>query len=416
MLTIRMDGGIKNNHWYMSEKSIEEVLLWIDAQRDAMLQLLEKLVAIDSGSYNKAGVDRVGEVIEAHLAEEGVATERIPHDVMGDCIRATVPGSESTLPHVLLMGHRDTVFPDGTAAERPFTIHGGQAHGPGVADMKAGLVMNTFLLQAFHRFKVLANPLVALYTSDEEVASPSSRPVIEAAAQGALAALNAEAGRPGGKVVTVRKGSCFLSFRVTGKAAHAGVRPEDGISAIEAVCRIVQALHALTDYESGMTVNVGKISGGDTFNTVAPWAEAQMDLRFKTIEDRERLLTEVRKIITACHLAGTTAEILDEHGFLPLAESAEGNRLFEVYRAAAASEGITCEGVATGGAADSGITANLGVPTICGVGPEGGDFHSPQEFMLVETMVPRSRIAARVIYELAAQGQGTQETQGTKRT
>lgn len=397
----------------MSTEKLDDILGWIDGQHDAMLQLLEKLVSIDSGSYNKAGVDRVGEVIEAHLAAEGIATERIPHDVMGDCLRATVPGSAPLLPHLLLMGHRDTVFPDGTAAERPFGMDSGKARGPGVADMKAGLVMNSFLLQAFNRCKVLSHPLVALYTSDEEVASPSSRRVIEATAEGALAALNAEAGRPGGKVVTVRKGSCFLSFRVTGKAAHAGVRPEDGVSAIEAVSRIIQALHALTDYQSGMTVNVGKVKGGDAFNTVAPWAEAHVDLRFRTVDDRQRLLAEVRRIINTCHLAGTTAEILDEHGFLPLAASEEGQRLFEVYQAAAASEGIACEGVATGGAADSGITANLGVPTICGVGPEGGDFHSPQEFLLVDTMVPRARIAARVIYELATREQGSQEARHT---
>lgn len=366
-----------------------------------MIDLLRMLVSIDSGSYNKVGVDRVGDVIAKYLEAAGISTECIPHAVMGDCIRATVPGCESGRPHVLLMGHRDTVFPDGTAAERPFSICDGRAHGPGVADMKVGLVMNTFLLEAFHRFNILPSPLVGLYTSDEEVASPSSRAVIEATAKGALAVFNAEAGRPGGKVVTSRKGSCFLAFRVTGKAAHAGVKPEDGVSAIEALCHKIQALHALTDFDSGMTVNVGIVKGGDTFNTVAPWAEACVDLRFRTLHDRALLLGAVKAIITACHLPGTTAEILDEHGFLPLSPSPGGDQLFDAYCAAAASEGVQCEGIATGGAADSGITANLGIPTICGVGPEGGDFHSPHEYLLVDTIVQRARIAARTIHRVA---------------
>lgn len=387
----------------MTKNKLDEVLCWIDSQQDAMIHLLRALVSIDSGSYNKAGVDQVGDVISRHLAAAGIQTECIPHAVMGDCIRATVGGTEAGRPHILLLGHRDTVFPDGTAAQRPFNIVNGRAHGPGVADMKAGLVMNTFLLQAFHRAGGLATPLVGLYTSDEEVASPSSKAVIEATAKGALAVFNAEAGRPGGRVVTSRKGSCCMTFRVTGKAAHAGVKPEDGISAIEALCRKIQQLHALTDFASGMTVNVGVVKGGDTFNTVAPWAEAQVDLRFRNLLDRDKLIGAVKNIITSCHLPGTTAGITDEHGFLPLSPSPGGDRLFADYRAAAASEGVQCEGVATGGAADSGITANLGIPTICGVGPEGADFHSPHEYMLVDTFVQRTRIAARTIFQVATQ-------------
>lgn len=385
----------------MKEDGLSGVLGWIDSQRDAMVELLRELVSIDSGTYNKAGVDRVGETIARRLEAVGIQVERIPHEVMGNCVRATVRGAGEGCPPILLLGHCDTVFPDGTAAARPFSISGERAYGPGVSDMKAGLVMNTFLLMAFYRFQVLATPLVGLYTADEEVASPSSRAVIEATAKGALAAFNAEAGRPGGKVVVSRKGSIFIRFRVNGKAAHAGVQPEAGISAIEAICRKVQALHVLTDYAGGMTVNVGIIRGGDTTNTVAPWAEANVDMRFRTLDDREKLMHAVKGIIMECHLPGTTSEIVEEHGFLPFSPSPGNERLYACYRAAASCEGVECEGVTTGGAADSGITASVGVPTICGVGPEGAEFHSPGEYLLIDTVVQRTRIAARTIFEVA---------------
>ena len=176
---------------------------------------------------------------------------------------------------MLLLGHRDTVFPKGTAAERPFRVENGRAYGPGVADMKAGLVMNAFVLEAFARAGGAARPLVALFTSDEEIASPASRPTIEAAARGARAVFNAEPGRTSGNIVSGRKGAMFLTIEVTGKPAHSGSAHDQGVSAIEELCRKVQALHALTDYATGTTVNVGLIEGGQSVNTVAPARRGQ---------------------------------------------------------------------------------------------------------------------------------------------
>ena len=226
------------------------ILEYLAGQREPMITLLAELVNIDSGSYNKAGVDAVGARLRAHLEAHDVACETIPNTTYGDCLRARVGGGGGQ-QNILIMGHRDTVFPDGTAAARPFHVEGTRATGPGVADMKSGLVMNTFVLEAFQRFGGAPLPLVGLYTSDEEIASPSSRPIIEAEARQARAVFNSEPGRPTGNVVSQRKGAAFLKLSITGKAVHSGVDHKAGISAIEALARKVQRLHALTDYDSG---------------------------------------------------------------------------------------------------------------------------------------------------------------------
>ena len=191
------------------------IIEYLSRQHEAMVALLADLVNIDSGSYNKRGVDAVGEGLRTHLETAGIVCETIPNAAYGDCMSARLSGTGGSQP-IVLMGHRDTVFPDGTVAQRPFRIDGNQAFGPGVADMKAGLVMNTFVLEALHHFGCPC-PLTGLYTSDEEIASPSSRPVIEAEAKGARAVFNSEPGRPSGNLVSRRKGAAFIELEVTGR-------------------------------------------------------------------------------------------------------------------------------------------------------------------------------------------------------
>src|SRR5499427_7052497 len=178
----------------MSIEAKTAILEHLGRQQQAMVALLAELVNIDSGSYNKRGVDAVGERLRAWLEAAGISCEIFPHDRFGDCMAARLPAGGANRP-IILMGHSDTVFPDGTAAQRPFRIDGNQATGPGVADMKAGLVMNSFVLEAFRRFGAPC-PLTGLYTSDEEIASPSSRPIIEAEAKGCVRGLQCRAGPP----------------------------------------------------------------------------------------------------------------------------------------------------------------------------------------------------------------------------
>jgi glutamate carboxypeptidase len=382
-----------------------EVLAWLDAQYHPMVELLGDLVDTDSGSLDKAGVDRAGKILQAHLEAQGVACEVTDHPTAGFFLTATVPPSGAANDHVLLLGHRDTVFPKGTAQARPFRVQGRLGYGPGVSDMKAGLVMNTFVLEAFARAGGAPLPLVGLFTSDEEIASPASRPVIEATARGARAVFNAEPGRaagPGGNVVSGRKGAMFLTVEVTGIPAHSGGAHDKGVSAIEELCRKVTALHALTDYESGTTVNVGLIEGGVSINTVAPFAKARVDVRFKTLAAMAAAEVAVQKILETVHLAGTTTRQASRAAFLPLEQTPANLALFEHYVAGAADLGLTVGGEYTGGSADSGYTSALGAPTLCGTGPIGAKAHTPDEACELDTIPLRAKALALAIMRLPA--------------
>ena len=392
------------------------ITAWLATQQPAMIDLLREMVDIDSGSYDKPGIDAVGAVVERFLTAHGIAVERLPQSKHGDCLRAAIPleGSPASLAgpagnsnaggNVVLMGHRDTVFPSGEATSRPFTIDGAMAYGPGVADMKAGLVMNCFVLAAFQKFGGSPAPLVGLFTGDEEIGSPEGRPVIENEARRARAVFNSEPGRQTGNVVTGRKGGVFMAMRITGRAAHSGGNFEHGISAIEELARKITAIHALTNLERGITLNVGLISGGQSVNTVAPWAEGQIDLRYVEPADRDDVMARIAAIIERAEVPGTRADLTIKGEFSPLVQSPAAKRLFDLYVDSAAASGLHVEGEFTGGCADSGFTAGVGAPTICAVGPVGGKAHTTDEFLVLDSLVPRAQACARAIINLGKAG------------
>lgn len=378
-----------------------QIMGWLNERRDDMIALLENLVNIDSGSYDKPGVDAVAAAIRDFLEQAGIACDRLPIETRGDGLRATVPAPGSGANRVvLLMGHRDTVFSKGEVSQRPFTIEGGRAYGPGVADMKAGLVMNAFLLVAFAKFGGAPAPLVGLFTGDEEIGSPTSRPFIEAEARNACAVFNSEPGRPTGNIVTGRKGGVFFRCEVTGKAAHSGANFQDGVSAIEELARKIQAWHRLTDLDKGQTVNVGLISGGQSVNTVAPSASCDIDLRYMEPDDRDDIVGAIEDIAHTSNVVGTTANITIQGEFRPMKQSAAAADLFAQYSASASEAGLSVEGEFSGGCADSGFSAGVGAPTLCGVGPVGGKAHSPDEYLDLESIVPRAQAAALTILRL----------------
>jgi glutamate carboxypeptidase len=266
--------------------------------------------------------------------------------------------------------------------------------------MKAGLVMNCFVLAAFAKFGGAPAPLVGLFTGDEEIGSPEGRAVIESEARRARVVFNSEPGRVSGNVVTGRKGGVFMAFRITGKAAHSGGNFSDGISAVEELARKVQAIHALTDLDRGITLNVGLVSGGQSVNTVAPWAEGQIDLRYVDPPDKDDVMARIAAIIDRSFVPGTRAELTVKGEFLPLTQTPAAKRLFELYVDAATASGFKTDGEFTGGCADSGFTAGVGTPTLCAVGPVGGKAHTPDEFLRIDSLVPRAQACARAIMRL----------------
>jgi len=373
---------------------------WLASQRPAMQAALASLVDIDSNSHDKAGTDRVAQAMLGWLSDADIEGEHRADPDDGDALLVRLRGAVPTAAPVLLMGHRDTVFPTGTVAQRPWRVDGDRAYGPGVSDMKSGLVLQCFVLMALKRLPLLPFPVLGLFTADEEIGSQRGRIAIEAHARGARAAFNAEPGRVSGNLVTSRKGGATFAIDVTGRAAHSGVNHADGASAIETLARKVQALHALTDYASGITANVGLISGGMSTNTVAPSAQAKLDVRFCSLQQREVIFERVKAIVDAPGVPGTEARLTQTSEFLPL-EPQWSEGLLRRYQASAAQIGFEVDGEFTGGCSDAGFTASLGIPTLCGVGPVGGKAHTDGEYCCLETLVPRAQALVGTILSLA---------------
>lgn len=386
----------------MTTDKAEAISVWLVEQAPAMLALLGELVDIDSGSHDKAGVDRVGTRLVRFYAEHSIGVTTIPVADFGDILRAeTGPVSYSSgRRNYLMMGHRDTVFGKGEATRRPFSTHDGRAYGPGVADMKGGLVMNAFVMAALKRFAPEI-PVVSLMTGDEEIGSATARPHIEVEAKCAVAVFNSEPGRVSGNIVTGRKGGFGYRFDITGKAAHSGVNFTEGASAIAELAHKINALHALTDVAEGMTLNVGLVGGGVSVNTVAPTASGEVDVRFVTNAQRDALIEAIDAIMANSSVSGTSTKAVRDSDFFPLVPTPRSEELTRRYLDIAKSIGLDIAGEFTGGCADSGFAASAGAPTICGVGPIGGKAHTEEEYIEIATLAQRARVAALTICAMA---------------
>lgn len=386
------------------EDARESVKNWLAGQQEAMLALLEQLVNIDSFSRDEAGIGEVAETIALFLQDEGITAhiETVPG--YGPILRARI-GQGQGAP-VFLTGHMDTVFPKGTVAQRPFSTDGLRAYGPGVADMKSGLVLNVFVLIAMARYGAAFGPVELLMTCDEEIGSPATRETIMQTVKGARAVFNAEPARANGNVVTSRKGNFLVEFGVKGVAAHSGINFAKGASAIDALARKIIALHALTnDPVRGITSNVGVIAGGIVPNMVAPFATAGLDVRYGPTENTEQLRERIRSIIEEESTPGTQGYISDIRQTTPMRETPAF--LLQLYQDCAQELGFSVEGEFTGGAADSGLTSLVGVPTLCATGPVGGGAHTEQEYCEIATIVPRTQAVALATLALLQQDTAT---------
>lgn len=381
------------------------ILDWLARRGPEMEALLADLVNIDSNSRDPEGVAAVAERIAAFFAEHGIETRRLPSEGEAQPLVARTGGDGlgdgANAGHVLLLGHMDTVFPKGEAARRPFSVDGRTGYGPGCSDMKAGLVMNAFLVAGFAATGEAPLPVVALYTCDEEIGSPAGRPVIEDHARGARAVFNAEPGRANGNVVSGRRGGTFFRATVTGRAAHSGLNPHDGRSAVEEMARKILAWHALTSETPDVSVNVGVMRGGEVVNMVAPFAEALIDLRFAEPGTGEAKEAEIAEIARTCTRDGLSGAIERTGGFLPVVETPDSRGLVDLYLGAARELGQETGAEFTRSCADSGFTASVGAPTVCATGPVGGKAHSPEEYVELDSFVPRAQAVALSILRLA---------------
>jgi glutamate carboxypeptidase len=369
----------------------------LEPRRQEMVDLLGRLVRIESPSDDRAGLDRFADQLEALFGELGSIERLEPANAeRGRHLRLTVNGTNAAA-HAVALCHYDTVWSTGTLERIPFSVDAeGVARGPGCFDMKGGIVVLYFALQALRARGLLPRRrLQVLFTSDEEVGSPTSRSVIEQTANGAEVAYVLESPLPGGTLKTARKGTGDYFVRIAGRAAHAGVEPQKGISATQELAHQILALHALNDYASGTTVNVGVVHAGTRPNVVAAEALAHVDVRVETLAEAARIDTAIRGLKP--QLPGA---ILDIDGGLnrpPMERSPAMAALFAQAQQIAATMGVELQEGSTGGGSDGNFTAAMGVPTLDGLGPEGEGAHAAHEHVLTESFPRRAALVAGLL-------------------
>lgn len=368
---------------------------YLAIQQPNMLNTLERWVNHDSPTYEKPAVDALGRQITSEFARLGASVDTYPQSKYGDHYRVTWGNGNR---QILLLAHMDTVWPLGETAQRPFTVRDGIATGPGVNDMKSGIVVGLYALRALvETGQTPAHRLVYLLTSDEEIGSPTSRAIIEDEARKSDYALVLEPSR-GGPLTTWRKGVGRFKLDITGIAAHSGVEPEKGVSAIEELAHQILKLRAMTDLARGITVNVGKIEGGSRVNVVAAAAKAEIDLRVMTMVDGQRMEEAILGLTPV--LEGTTLKVTGSIDRPPLEESSAGLALYERARAVGARLGLDLGKTGTGGGSDGNFTAALGVPTLDGMGAAGQGSHALSEHTLVESLPERAALLAELMLDL----------------
>jgi glutamate carboxypeptidase len=363
----------------------------LEPRRDEMIDVLRRLVEIESPSDDRPGLDRFAATLSELFADFGPMTTT--ETARGRHLCLEVTGSEAT-EHAVALCHYDTVWPLGTLENIPFSVQDGVARGPGCFDMKSGIVLLYFALQRVS----LRRNLRVLFTCDEEVGSPTSRALIEDSARGARVAYVLESPLPGGTLKTARKGTGDYVLRIQGRAAHAGVEPHKGISAVHELAQQILALHALNDYDVGTTVNVGVVEGGTRPNVVAAAAEAKIDVRVSTLAEAARLDSAIRGLQAA--LPGAQLSIEGGLNRPPMERSAAMVDLFEQAQRIAAGMGVTLEEGSTGGGSDGNFTAAIGIPTLDGLGAEGEGAHAAHEHVLTESLPRRAALLAGLLSEV----------------
>ena len=359
-----------------------------------MFDLLEKMVLIQSGSHNKKGVDRVSGLIESSFQSNSVSCRLIEQTKFGNHLIVRSLCEDRFDKQILLVGHMDTVFPQDTDFNL-FREDSTKCYGPGVIDMKGGLVAGIFALKALDSLGLLKKiPITFIFNSDEEIGSPSSRELIKAEAQKSALAFVLECGGLEGEVVTGRKGNLSLKLNVFGKAGHAAFAGQDKASAILELAYKTIDFESLNDVEKGVTVNVGKVKGGIGPNTVPEHATAHIDFRFVEQKDHNFLKEKISEIAARPKTPHTSAsfEIVSQR---PPMEQNEANRiLFQAVKGVADKLDFPIREEFRNGVSDANIIAEQGIPVLDGLGPAGANDHSKDEYMLKETLFQRASLLA----------------------
>lgn len=382
-------------------KTTEEIFQLIDRAKPAMMETWKSLVNRDCGSGNKAGVDSVGQDIRHFLEPLGFKVRFHEYEKAGNMLVAEY--GDMTKPFVILTGHMDTVFADGTAAARSFAVKDGKVTGPGVLDMKGGVTVmlytvKTLLENGWNRY-----PLKIILAGDEEVGhgwSDGAKDYVEES-KGALMAFNYETGFIDNGIVLERKGCAQYRFDFHGVGAHAGNNPEDGRSAVKELCHKALDMEALTDFEEGTTVNVGVIAGGTVPNAIPEDAWCRVDVRFRTMAGMERVEKAFREIADRVYIDGVKTSCRCEIKVGAMERLASSEELFEKAQKIAGEAGLPeMKAIAVGGGSDSAYTTAAGVPTLCAMGVKGQFNHTVREWAEESSLTERAKLSAVLLMKL----------------
>lgn len=362
---------------------LEKIYPYLAERKDEMVNCLKTIVEMESPSENKPLCD----ALSAKLAElfpkvTGGRCRIIENNTYGNLVRGEWGEGEE---QILVLAHFDTVFAQGTLKERPFRIAGGKAYGPGIFDMKGGLVQGLYALNALQALGIkIGKQVVFLFNADEEIGSPYSREIIEAEARKSKYVLVLECSAPNGAAKTMRKGVGRFKLKVTGHAVHSGVDYEKGISAIEEMARQTIFLHSLTDMATGTTVNVGTVRGGTVSNVVAAEAEAEIDLRIGSMAEADKVVPQIMGLKP--HLAGATVSVTGGLNRPPLERTADVEKMYLLAKGLTSKYlGFELGEASTGGGSDGNFTAKI-APTLDGLGAVGDGAHSAEEFIIVDEL------------------------------
>ena len=380
----------------------DPIVGYLEGQLESYLDDLRHLAGIDSGTYNKQGVDEVLDWFEVNLRAQGFETERNAQTDWGNDLIARLHGTGRG--RVLLIGHADTVYPDGTAAARPVTVDGDTILGPGTCDMKAGLLTGLYAVRALKEagWKDFET-ITVIIVSDEEIETRHSADLLKDEGPKHHAALTLEAARANGDVVTSRKATRWVTVEAIGKAAHAGVGPEKGASATLAIANVIVESFKLNGRKPGMTLNPGRITGGANPNIVADHATAIFDLRAWSNADLEELTAGLQELADTEWVPGVKLHMTLEGEGMPAMERSAGTMRLENHAIGIAGElGFSLKGAATGGGSDVSYAVHKGTPGLDGLGPIGGLDHGPREYIELSSIVPRTALLAKLLQAICA--------------
>lgn len=373
---------------------LSDAIGWLSGQRAALESFLERLVAQNSFTANRRGVEAVANLCAGQLRTLALDVELRASQRFGPHVLFS---GKAAGPPVFLVGHTDTVHPPGTF--EGFRREGDRGLGPGTFDMKGGLAVMLFGLAAAKRAQLLERvPLRGILVGDEEMGSPESQTFTRGHAAGAGCALCFESGRPGDLLITRRKGVGSVRAEARGVAAHAGNEPEKGKSAIWSLARFIDRAQGLTSAEQGVTVNVGVVSGGTTKNTIPAQAQCEVDVRFERAEDGRALVQQLQGVAAEVAIPGTTIELAEASWRDPLERTAASSALAKEYGDCQRESGLGMgEAPLAGGGSDACTVGAMGIPTIDGLGPRGKAFHTANEEVDLGSLVPKALALLRFL-------------------